>query len=73
MTDAALFKLALTEMSYGWPLELLLRGAEHGLRTEDLAVTMRARHGHSKVSGTIAGTAGAAACFLRILGAELTR
>lgn len=73
ITDAALGKLALSEMTYGWPLELLVRGAKTGLRTEDIAVTMLPRRGRSKVSGTLAGTAGATACFLRILATELAR
>jgi len=72
-TDDALRKLALREMSYGWPLELMVRSAKLGLHTEDLAVEMRPRRGRSKVSGTLAGTAGATRCFLRILATELAR
>jgi len=73
ITDSALRRLALTEMTYGWPLQLLLRGAKTGLRTEDLPVTMRPRRGRSKVSGTVTGTAGATMSFLRVLAKELAR
>lgn len=48
----ALTNLCLTELTYGWPTEMVVRAARAGLPIEELSVTARARRGgESKVSG----------------------
>ena len=67
----ALEKLAMTEETYGWNLEMQMKAARIGLRILEVPVSHRCRAGGvSKVSGTVRGTfvAGARiiATFLRI-------
>jgi glycosyltransferase involved in cell wall biosynthesis len=52
--------LALEETTYGWAVEMILKGALHGYRVVEVPVSYYPRIGQSKISGTIAGTAGAA-------------
>jgi len=68
---AALEKLAMAEMTYGWNLEMQMKAARAGLRILEIPVNHRRRAGgESKVSGTLRGTfvAGARiiATFMRI-------
>jgi glycosyltransferase involved in cell wall biosynthesis len=54
---AALLRLDMRETTYGWNLEMQMRAAHAGLRILELPVDHRRRRGgHSKVSGTVAGT-----------------
>ena len=54
---AALDRLRMREMTYGWPLEMQMRAAKAGLRILELPVDHRRRAGgESKVSGTVRGT-----------------
>src|SRR5262249_15185687 len=67
----ALVKLAMTEETYGWNLEMQMKAARAGLRILEVPVNHRCRTGGvSKVSGSLRGTfvAGARiiATFLRI-------
>jgi glycosyltransferase involved in cell wall biosynthesis len=60
--------LALEETTYGWAVEIILKGALHGFRIVEVPVSYYPRIGKSKISGTIAGTLGAAwFIFTRIL------
>jgi len=52
--------LALEETTYGWAVEMILKGALHGYRILEVPVSYHPRIGQSKISGTAAGTAGAA-------------
>jgi len=52
--------LALEETTYGWAVEMILKGALLGYRIVEVPVSYHPRIGHSKISGTITGTAGAA-------------
>lgn len=70
VTDGALARLALDELGYGWPLQLLARAAARGIATAQIPVVPRPRRGASKVSGTVRGTAGASSTFLRLLAVE---
>jgi glycosyltransferase involved in cell wall biosynthesis len=68
----ALQKLAMSEETYGWNLEMQMKAARRGLRILEVPVNHRCRTGGvSKVSGTFRGTfvAGARiiATFLRIV------
>jgi glycosyltransferase involved in cell wall biosynthesis len=52
--------LALEETTYGWAVEMILKGALHGYRILEVPVSYYPRIGKSKISGTVAGTIGAA-------------
>jgi glycosyltransferase involved in cell wall biosynthesis len=60
--------LALEETTYGWAVEMILKGALRGFRIVEVPVSYYPRIGKSKISGTISGTLGAAwFIFTRIL------
>ena len=60
--------LALEETTYGWAVEMILKGALHGFRIVEVPVSYHPRIGQSKISGTVTGTLGAAwFIFSRIL------
>jgi glycosyltransferase involved in cell wall biosynthesis len=60
--------LALEETTYGWAVEMILKGALGGFRIVEVPVSYFPRIGESKISGTIRGTIGAAwFIFTRIL------
>ena len=52
--------LALEEATYGWAVEMILKGALRGFRIVEVPVSYHPRIGKSKISGTVKGTAGAA-------------
>ncbi|HWE23547.1 MAG TPA: glycosyltransferase family 2 protein [Myxococcales bacterium] len=52
--------LDLREMTYGWAVELVTRGAMHGYRVIEVPVSYHPRIGVSKISGTLRGSIGAA-------------
>jgi glycosyltransferase involved in cell wall biosynthesis len=52
--------LALEETTYGWAVEMILKGALHGFRIVEVPVSYHPRIGKSKISGTVRGTLGAA-------------
>src|SRR5580700_8793288 len=59
---------ALEETTYGWAVEIILKGALQGFRIVEVPVSYYPRIGKSKISGTIGGTLGAAwFIFTRIL------
>jgi glycosyltransferase involved in cell wall biosynthesis len=61
--------LALEETSYGWAVEMILKGAILGFRVVEVPVSYFPRIGKSKISGTVKGTLGAAWFILsRIVG-----
>jgi glycosyltransferase involved in cell wall biosynthesis len=55
-----LHTLALEETTYGWAVEMILKGALNGFRVVEVPVTYYPRIGKSKISGTLKGTVGAA-------------
>jgi len=62
-------QLALEEATYGWAVEMILKGALHGFRIVEVPVTYYPRIGKSKISGTVKGTLGAGWFILsRIVG-----
>jgi hypothetical protein len=52
--------LALEETTYGWAVEMILKGALAGFRVVEVPVSYYPRIGKSKISGTLKGTLGAA-------------
>ena len=55
-----LHALALEEPTYGWAVEMILKGAIGGYRIVEVPVSYYPRIGTSKISGTVKGTMGAA-------------
>jgi hypothetical protein len=57
-----LLGLGMREMTYGWSVEMIARGARAGLRVKEVPVTYRKRGGgESKVSGNLQASARAGA------------
>ena len=52
--------LALEEATYGWAVEMIVKGAIAGFRIVEVPVSYHPRIGKSKISGTVKGTIGAA-------------
>jgi glycosyltransferase involved in cell wall biosynthesis len=59
--------LALEETTYGWAVEMILKGALAGFRVVEVPVSYHARIGKSKISGTLKGTVGAAWFILSLI------
>ena len=51
-----LFDLKMEQMTYGWPVEMVVKAARKGLRIQSVPINYRRRMGKSKVTGTIRGT-----------------
>jgi glycosyltransferase involved in cell wall biosynthesis len=64
---ADLLALALRDRRSGWPLEMVLRASQAGLRIQGVPVAYHERAGRSKVTGTVRGTARAVKDMGRIL------
>jgi glycosyltransferase involved in cell wall biosynthesis len=56
----ALIELGLRESTYGWPVEMIVKGARRELRIVEVPVSYHPRIGSSKISGTLRGSIGAA-------------
>jgi glycosyltransferase involved in cell wall biosynthesis len=54
-----LMALGLQEYTYGWPVEMIVKGARRGLRIFEVPVSYHPRIGSSKISGTFRGSLGA--------------
>jgi glycosyltransferase involved in cell wall biosynthesis len=52
--------LALEEATYGWAVEMILKGARAGFRIVEVPVSCYPRIGKSKIGGTVKGSVGAA-------------
>jgi glycosyltransferase involved in cell wall biosynthesis len=63
----ALRNIALEETTYGWAVELIVKGAIRGLRVIEVPVSYHPRIGKSKISGTLRGTIGAAWFILSLI------
>jgi len=62
-----LHELALEETTYGWAVEIILKGALAGLCVVEVPVSYYPRIGKSKISGTLKGTLGAAWFILSLI------
>src|SRR5262249_28896658 len=56
--------LDLRELTYGWAVEMIVKGALRGVRIVEIPVSYHPRIGRSKISGTVRGTIGAGWCIL---------
>lgn len=56
----ALNQLDMRDQKFGWTVEMQLKAIQHQLTTIEVPVRSIKRHGKSKISGTLAGTIGAA-------------
>jgi glycosyltransferase involved in cell wall biosynthesis len=63
----ALVGLGLTDMRFGYPLEMVLRASRAGWRIEEVDVAYHPREGRSKVTGTVRGTVRAVRDMRRVL------
>jgi hypothetical protein len=62
-----LAQLDMQEMTYGWPTEMIVKGARQGARIVEAPVSYHSRRaGRSKVSGTLRGTLLAARYILGV-------
>lgn len=52
----SLFDLNMEQMTYGWPVEMVVKAARRGLRIQSVPIHYRKRIGKSKVTGTLKGT-----------------
>jgi glycosyltransferase involved in cell wall biosynthesis len=48
--------LKMEQMTYGWPIEMVVKASRKGLRIQSVPINYRRRLGKSKVTGTIRGT-----------------
>ena len=63
-----LLALGLTEATYGWTVEMIVKAAQRGWRIREVPLTYRRRiGGESKVSGNAVASLGASVAILRVL------
>ena len=60
-------RLELQESTYGWAVEIILKGALAGFRIVEVPVSYYPRIGKSKISGTLRGTVGAGWFILSLI------
>jgi glycosyltransferase involved in cell wall biosynthesis len=60
-------RIELKENTYGWAVEIILKGALRGFRIVEVPVSYYPRIGKSKISGTLRGTVGAAWFILSLI------
>ena len=60
-------RLELQETTYGWAVEIILKGTLGGYRIVEVPVSYYPRIGKSKISGTLKGTVGAAWFILSLI------
>lgn len=51
-----LFELNMEQMTYGWPVEMVVKAARKDLRLQSVPIRYRKRIGKSKVTGTLKGS-----------------
>jgi glycosyltransferase involved in cell wall biosynthesis len=60
-------RLKLEEATYGWAVEMILKGTLAGFRIVEVPVSYYPRIGKSKISGTVKGTVGAGWFILSLI------
>jgi hypothetical protein len=53
---SALQVLQMQDKTFGWTVEMQVKAAKQGLKTEEVPVRYRKRIGVSKITGTVKGT-----------------
>ena len=67
ISRTALESLQMSEMTYGWPLEMQMKAARDGLRILEIPVSYRLRQGGvSKVAGSVRGSFKAAIRIMKV-------
>lgn len=66
----ALMDMTMTQMTYGWTVEMQIKALKQGLRVMEVPARYRVRIGTSKVSGTLRGSIGAGYGILRVIALE---
>ena len=56
LRSQTLIDLKMEQMTYGWPVEMVVKAARKGLRIQSVPIHYRKRIGKSKVTGTLRGT-----------------
>jgi hypothetical protein len=56
----------MREMTYGWPVEMMVKAARSGARITEVPVSYRKRIGESKISGTVRGSVLAAYAIIGV-------
>jgi glycosyltransferase involved in cell wall biosynthesis len=51
-----LHDLNMEQMTYGWPVEMVVKAARSGLKIQSVPINYRKRIGESKVTGTVRGS-----------------
>jgi glycosyltransferase involved in cell wall biosynthesis len=68
VSRTAFERMNMSEMTYGWNIEMQIRAAQLGLRIQEIPTGCRPRRGGtSKVSGSVTASAKAAIRILRVL------
>lgn len=62
-----LFDMHMEQMTYGWPVEMVVKAARRGLRIQSVPIRYRQRIGISKVTGSLRGSVLAAAYMFWVL------
>jgi hypothetical protein len=62
-----LHALDLEQATYGWAVEMILKGSKAGFRIVEVPVSYYPRMGTSKISGTVRGTIGAGSYILTLI------
>lgn len=64
----ALQRIGMEDMTYGWTIEMQLKAYQLGMQVEEVPVSVQARIGISKVSGTVRGVIGAGIGIFSMIG-----
>ncbi|MEX0745483.1 MAG: TIGR04283 family arsenosugar biosynthesis glycosyltransferase [Phycisphaeraceae bacterium] len=66
----ALLALQMSDLDYGWTVQMQARAMRMGLKVKEVPVSYRRRIGQSKISGTLRGMVGAGTKILMTIGRE---
>tara|TARA_R110002072_G_scaffold234185_2_gene391731 strand:+ start:20899 stop:21672 length:774 start_codon:yes stop_codon:yes gene_type:complete len=67
VSQTALQRMSMEDETYGWTIEMQIKAIQLGMSIEEHPVDTYRRLGHSKISGTIKGTIGAAIGILSMI------
>jgi glycosyltransferase involved in cell wall biosynthesis len=73
ITYGGLLSLGMRDQDFGWTVEMQVKAARTGLRSEEVPVSYRRRVGRSKISGTLSGTLHAGTKILGTIAADYLR